>query len=160
MRDLDTFDALSSTSSIPRWAVYLVAGLLLYVAVVLAAASFVVMRRGFARDASVPMRLFARHVLPVPVVVIGAMSVVIASFDVDGHVILNERDVFYAFHWFGRPRAMGLRRAATTKVLGVVIAAVSCTATMVLPIGRLTYNAWFQSVALLPLLDLVAVASG
>ena len=59
-----TFDALHQ-SEIPRWAVYLVAGLLLYVAVVPAAATVVVIRRGFARDASEPARLFAAIVLPV-----------------------------------------------------------------------------------------------
>ena len=159
VRGLETFDALHP-SEIPRWAVYLVAGLLLYVAVVPAAASIVVMRRGFARDASEPMRLFAAIVLPVLVVVIGAMSVVSASFDVDGHET-NERYVFDVVPLLFVGLALWVREGLPRPRFWVcVIAAVSCTATMVLPIGRLAYNAWFQSVALLPLLDLSLSRAG
>jgi hypothetical protein len=148
-----TFDGFHP-GEIPRWAVYLIAGLLLYVAVVPAAASVVVIGRGLSRTASESARLFAAIALPVFVTIVGSMSVVSASFDVDLHENLNERYVFYVVPLLFVGLALWISEGLPRPRRWVwVLTAVLCALTMVLPIHRLAYNAFFQSVALLPWLE-------
>lgn len=136
---------------IPRWFVYLSAGLVLYVAVAPAAAAAVMTGRGLSRRASHRARLYTAMTLPSIVAIVGSVSLVSASLDVDGVENLNERYVFYVVPllflalvlWVseGMPRP---RPWAALVVLGCMTLAV------LLPIGRLSYNAGFQAASLEP----------
>jgi hypothetical protein len=136
---------------IPQWFVYLAAGLILYLAVVPIAASTIMVGRGLSRRASERVRLFAAVALPTFAALLGSVSLVSASLDVDGTENLNERYVFYivplAFVglalWIGE----GLPRRRPWALL---VASMCVLLAVILPIDRLEYNAGFQSVALLP----------
>lgn len=145
-----TFDDLH-LHEVPQWLVFLLAGLVLYIAVVPVAATAIVLGRGFARGASEPARLFAAVALPVILATLVSVSFVSASMDVDGTENLNERYVFYVVPlllvglvaWIEE----GLPRRRPWSLLVVVGC---CLLAVVLPVDRLEYNAGFQSVALLP----------
>ena len=148
-----TFDGLR-LGEVPRWLAYLTADLLLYVAVVPAAATAVAIGLGLSRRGSEPARLFSALALSTLGAVLVSVSVVSASIDVDGTENLNERYVFYVVpllfvglaSWIeaGMPRP---KRWAWV-VLG------ACSLLVVaLPVDRLRYNARFQSFALLPWID-------
>jgi MFS family permease len=140
---------------VPEWFVYLAADLILYVAVVPVAATMFVIGHGLSRRASERVRLFAAVALPTFVAMLGSVSLVSASLDVDGTENLNERYIFYVVPlalvglalWIseGLPR----RRRWT-----LLIVSICCVLVVVLPIDRLEYNAGFQSVGLLPWIGL------
>ncbi|HET7515429.1 MAG TPA: glycosyltransferase family 39 protein [Gaiella sp.] len=140
---------------VPQWLAYLASDLILYVAVIPVAATAVVTGMGFRRGASERLRLYAAVTLPTASAMLCSVALVSASLDVDGRENLNERYVFYVVPllvcglaiWIheGLPR----RNPWSTAVVGVC-----CLLAASLPIDRLGYNAGFQSVALLPWLDL------
>jgi hypothetical protein len=144
-------------NEIPKWFVYLVADLVLYVAVIPAAATVVMIAAGLARDASDSERLFTAVVLPTLAVMVASVAVVSASLDVDGTENLNERYVFYVVpllflglaSWIERRLPRPRRWTWCVVVLGCVLVAL-------LPVDQLAYNASFQSVALLPWIGLSA----
>lgn len=149
-----TFDELH-VAEIPRWTLYLAADLVLYLALIPAAASLVVIARGLSRGARQPARMFAAIALPTLVVMVGSVAVVSAGLDVDGVENLNERYVFYVAPLLLVGFAVWIEEdvARSARWVWVVVAACVAAAT-VLPVGRLAYNAEFQSVALLPWIDL------
>lgn len=149
-----TFDVLR-LSEVPEWFVFLVADLVLYVAVVPAAATAVLLGTGLRAGAEARVRLFACVALPTVAALVASVSLVSAALDVDGTENLNERYVFYVvpllFVGFALWIRQGLPRPRPWAGLGV---AALCLLAIVLPIDRLAYNAGFQSPALLPWLEL------
>jgi Dolichyl-phosphate-mannose-protein mannosyltransferase len=136
---------------VPLWFVALAADLVLYVAVIPAAAAAVMVGIGLRRRAPEPIRLFAAVALPVATVMLLSVAFVSASFDADGIGNLNERYVFYvvpiAFVGLAAWIESGLPRPRrwTWAVVGAC-----CLLPAVLPIERLDYNAELQALALLP----------
>ena len=132
---------------IPQWFVFLVADLVLYVAVAPFAATVIM----FVRGSSEPARLFAAIGLPTILAMLVSVSFVSASLDVDGTENLNERYVFYVVPLLFVGLALwieeGLPRPKPWAWL-VVMLCVLLPA--LLPIDRLNHNANFQSIALLP----------
>jgi hypothetical protein len=149
-----TFDEVH-LSEFPEWFVFLTAGLLLYVAVVPAAATAIVVGRGLSRDRGAPERLFAAVVLPTLLAMLVSVSFVSASLDVDGTENLNERYVFYVVPLLFVGLALWIReRLPRPRPWAWLTVAACCLTAALLPIDRLGYNANFQSVALLPWLRL------
>jgi hypothetical protein len=152
---------------VPRWFVYLASDLILYVAVIPAAATAVVIARGLRRGAPDHVRLFAAVALPTLAAMLGSVALVSASLDVDGRENLNERYVFYVVPLLFCGLALwiseGLPRRRSWALL---VVASSCLLAVLLPMDRLGYNAEFQSPALLPWLrlslgpDVLAVCLG
>jgi hypothetical protein len=136
---------------VPQWALYHTADRALYVAVAPFLATAVVMGRGLSRRATDGERLFAAVALPTSLSMILSVALVSASLDVDGTENLNERYVFYAvplaFVGCALWLQSGMRRPRPWSWFLVVAC---CLLTAVLPIDRLSDNAAFQSVALLP----------
>jgi hypothetical protein len=140
---------------VPEWFAYLIADIALYVAVVPLAASVVVITLGLLRRSAERGRLFAAIALPTIVAMLVTVSFVSAGLDPDGFENVNERYLFYlapvtfvglavwASEGFPRPR----RLAWTLVALFTVLPAL-------LPFERFAYNARFQSLALLPWLEL------
>jgi hypothetical protein len=145
-----TFD-LVQPGEIPQWFTYLVADLVLYVAVAPVVAAVVVMALGLGRRASEGHRLFAAVVLPTALAMLGSISLVSASFDVDGAESINERYVFVlvplVFVGLALWTQSGLPRPRPS---AWAILAVACMLPVLVPIGRYDYTAEFQSLALLP----------
>jgi hypothetical protein len=140
---------------VPEWFAYLAAGLLLYVAVVPALATVVMVARGLSTRASEPVRLFSALVLPTVAAMLGSVSLVSASLDVDGHENLNERYVFYVVPLLFIGLALWIgEKLPRPRYWAAAVVAACCALTMSLPIDRLRYNAEFQSLALLPWLKL------
>jgi hypothetical protein len=151
-----TFDGLH-LHEVPQWLIFLVADLVLYVAVVPAAATAVLLGRGLSRPASEPTRLFAAIALPTLAAVLLSVSFVSASIDVDGTENLNERYVFYVVPLLFVGLALWIREGLPRpRPWAALIIALCCALPALLPIGRLGYNASFQAVALLPWLKLGA----
>jgi hypothetical protein len=149
-----TFEAIQLGEA-PQWFVYLTAGLVLYVAVVPAAASAVLIGRGLSTRAPEPVRLFAAIALPTFVALLGSVSLVSASIDVDGTENLNERYVFYLVPIILVGLALWIRRdTRQRKRWGIVVVAGACVLVASLPVDRLAYNAEFQSLALLPWIEI------
>jgi hypothetical protein len=133
-----------------QWPLYLLGGLLLYVAVVPAAATAIVAARGLVPRAPERLRLFAAVVVPTVLALVGSVSLVSAALDVDGTENLNERYVFYVVPLLFVGLALwiddGLRRPKRS----IWLVLIGCLlATVFLPIDRLAYNAAFQSPSLL-----------
>ena len=140
---------------VPQWFAYLTADLVLYVAVVPIAATVVVIGRGLSRHASERARLFAAVALPTFAAMLGSVSLVSASLDVDGRENLNERYVFYVVPLLFIGLALWIREGlARRRGWALLVVAACCLLAVVLPIDRLGYNAEFQSLALLPWLRL------
>lgn len=140
---------------VPEWFVYLASDLVLYTAVIPAAATAVVIARGLRRGAAEHVRLFAAVTLPSLAALLGSVALVSASLDVDGRENLNERYVFYVVPLLFCGLALWIREGLPRrKPWTTVIVGVCCLLAVSLPIDRLGYNAGFQSVALLPWLDL------
>jgi len=136
---------------VPQWFVFLAADLMLYVAVVPAAASLIVIGLGFSRRASEPVRLFAAVSLPVFLVMLLAVALVSASFDVDRIGNLNERYVFYVVPLMFVGLAVWIEAALPKpRPWAFLVAAGSCLLVALLPIDRLDYNAGLQALALVP----------
>src|SRR4029079_12726035 len=139
---------------VPGWFVYLGSDLILYVAIIPAAATAVVLARGLQRGADDRARLFAAIALPTLAAMLGSVSLVSASLDVEGTENLNERYVFYVVPLFfvglGLWIQEGLQRP---RRLAVVVVVSCCLLAAVLPVDRLEYNAGFQSPGLLPWID-------
>ena len=149
-----TFDALDPTE-VPLWFAYLTAGLVLYVAVVGFTASAVVARRGLSRGAPDHLRLFAAVGVPVVLAMLGSVSLVSASVDVDGTENLNERYVFYVAPLLLLGLAIWVKEglARPRPLVWIVLSACGVLCAL-LPIGRLEHNASFQSPALMPWIGL------
>jgi hypothetical protein len=151
-----TFDEFHA-HEIPQWFTFLLADLVLYVAVAPVAATAIVLGRGLSRRSSEPSRLFAAVALPAILAVLVSVAFVSASLDVDGTENLNERYVFYVVPLLFVGLAVwiheGMPRPRPWAALTVGLC---CLLPALLPIGRLGYNAAFQSVALLPWLRLDA----
>ena len=97
------------------------------------------------------MRLFAAVALPTLLAMLFSVALVSASLDVDGKENLNERYVFYVAPILFVGFALWIEeRLPRPYPWAGAIVAVCAVLTIVLPIGRLEYNAAFQSVALLP----------
>jgi hypothetical protein len=151
-----TFDGLH-VHEVPQWLVFLVADLVLYVAVAPVAATVVLLGRGLSRNASEPVRLFAAVTLPTLAAMLLSVSFVSASVDVDGTENLNERYVFYVVPLLFVGLALWIREALPRpRPWAALTIAFCCAFPALLPIGRLGYNASFQAVALLPWLKLGA----
>jgi hypothetical protein len=149
-----TFDGLRLVE-VPQWLGYLAGGLVLYVALIPAAATAMVAIGGLRTRASEPERLFAAVVIPLVVAVLGIVAFVSAAIDVDGTENLNERYVFYVVPLLFVGLALWIRQGLprSRPTAWIVLAACAAFALLV-PIERLEYNAGFQSVALLPWLSL------
>lgn len=145
-----TFDEFR-IAEVPRWFAFLGIGLVLYVAVIPAAATAIVAATGLSRRAAEPLRLFAAVSLPTFAAVLLGMACVSASFDVDGIGNLNERYVFYlvplTFVGLALWIEQGLPRP---RPWALVTVACACVLPVLLPIDRLDYNAGLQALALLP----------
>ena len=151
-----TFDQLH-VHEVPQWFVFLVADLVLYVAVVPAAATAVMLGRGLSPRASAQARLFAAVALPTLTAMLLSVSFVSASLDVDGTENLNERYVFYVVPLLFVGLALWIREGLPRpRTWAWVVVGLCCLLPALLPIGRFAYNATFQSVALLPWLKLDA----
>ena len=155
-----TFDALQA-QSVPKWFVFLLVGLVLYVAIAPAVATAIVSGYGLSRRADEAVRLFAAVVLPTTGSVLVSVAFVSASVHVDRIGNLNERYVFYLVPmtfvglalWIER----GLPRPRPWAYLAVGVA---CISPALLPIHRLDYNAGLQALALLPWRELTDSAVG
>jgi hypothetical protein len=140
-----TFDGFDP-GEVPRWLAFLVAGLVLYVAVAPAAATAVVLAMGLSRGASEALRLFTAVALPTVSTALVSVSAVSASFDVDGTENLNERYVFFLVPLVLVGLALWLQEGLprpwtwTWAVVGAC-----CFLVVALPLGRLSYNASYQS---------------
>jgi len=151
-----TFDEMHP-HEIPQWFVFLVADLVLYVAVAPVAATVVMLGRGLSRRAPEPARLFAAVALPTLVAMLLSVSFVSASLDVDGTENLNERYVFYVVPLLFVGLALWVReRLPRPRPWAWVIVGLCCLLPAFLPIHRLGFNANFQSMALLPWLRIHA----
>jgi hypothetical protein len=151
-----TFDGLH-VYEIPQWFIYLVADLVLYVTVAPAAATAIVLGRGLSPRSSETARLFTAVALPTLAVTLASVALVSASVDVDGTENLNERYIFYVVPLLFVGLAVWVREGLPRpRPWAAVTLAVCCLLPALLPIGRLAYNASFQSIALLPWLDLDA----
>ena len=140
---------------VPRWLVYLASDLILYVAVVPVAATTVMIGRGLTRQSSERVRLYTAVALPTFAAMLGSVSLVSASLDVDGTENLNERYVFYVVPLLFVGLAVWVREGLPRRRPGAfLVVGACCLLVMVLPISRLEYNAGFQSVALLPWIKL------
>jgi hypothetical protein len=149
-----TFHAFQA-HEVPEWLAYLVADLLLYVAIVPAAATAVVIGLGLSRRAPESDRLFAAVALPVFAAMLFSVSLVSASIDVDGTENLNERYVFYIAPLLFIGLALWIRQGLPRPRRSTAIVLAACfLLPVLLPVGRLAYNAEFQSIALLPWLTL------
>lgn len=136
---------------VPQWFVLLTADLILYVAVIPAIASTIMVGIGLSRRSPEALRLFAAVVLSTCVAMLLVVSLVSASFDVDGIGNLNERYVFYvvplSFLGLAIWIESGLPRQRPWSWL---VVAACCLFPAVIPIDRLDYNAGLQALALLP----------
>ena len=142
---------------VPEWLAYLTSDLILYVAVVPLAATVVILARGFSRSSPERIRLFAAVALPTFAAMLGSVSLVSASLDVDGTENLNERYVFYVVPLLFVGLALWVREGLPRRRPWALVVVVSCCVlAAVLPIDRLHYNSGFQSVALVPWIVLSA----
>lgn len=145
----------------PKWFVYLVGDLSLYVAVAPLAATAVVIALGLMRLPSEPVRLFASVVLPTFLAMLVSVSLVSASLDVDGVENLNERYLFYvvplAFIGLAVWIHTGLPRP---RPLVWVVLGICCLVPALVPFDRLEHNASFQSIALMPWIGLSSLGPG
>jgi hypothetical protein len=140
---------------VPEWFLYLTADLVLYVALVPLAASVVVAAHGLRRGATERVRLFAAVAIPTFVAMLGSVSLVSASLDVDGTENLNERYVFYVVPLMFIGLALWIRGGMSRRRPWVLLLVAGLAiATLVLPIDRLHYNSGFQSLALVPWISL------
>ncbi len=145
-----TFDALRP-AEVPEWFAYLLGGLVLYVALIPAAASVVVIARGIRRQAPEPERLFAAIALPALVALPAMVALVSASIDVDGRENLNERYVFYLVPLLFLGLAVwGRAGLPRPRVLAGVAVGLCAVLALLVPVDRFEYNAGFQSPGLLP----------
>ena len=145
-----TFDAFHP-GEVPRWFVFLIAGLVLYVAVIPVAATAVLCGLGLRGRAQERVRLFAALALPTLVVMLVSVAIVSASIDVDGTENLNERYLFYVVPLLFVGLALWVEEALPRPrpwAWGVVLA--SAALVLALPIERLVFNSGLQSTALLP----------
>jgi hypothetical protein len=145
-----TFNELH-LAEVPQWFAFLVAGLVLYVAVIPLAATAVLCGLGLRRGATERVRLFASVGLPTLLVMLASVAFVSASIDVEGREYLNERYLFYVVPLLFVGLALwveeGLPRPRPW-VWGVVL--VSAALVLPLPIDRLVYQSGLQSTALVP----------
>ena len=149
-----TFDGLRLVE-VPQWLAYLTGGLVLYVAVIPAAATAVVAVCGLRAQASEEERLFAAVVLPVVASLLAVVACVSASIDVDGTENLNERYVFYVVPMLFVGLALWIRQGLPRpRPMAWIVLGACAALALVIPIERLEYNAGFQSLALLPWLSL------
>ena len=145
-----TFDVVRA-SEIPKWFAYLAADLLLYVAVVPVVAAAVVVGLGLSQRASESRRLFASVALPTTVAMLGSVSLVSASFDVDGGESINERYVFALVPLLFAGLALWIESGLPRpRPWAWVILGIGCVLPVLVPIDRFDYTAEFQSLALLP----------
>lgn len=136
---------------VPEWFVYLASDLILYVAVIPAAATAVMVTRGLRRDAPDHVRLFAAVAFSVIVAMLGSVALVSASMDVDGTKNLNERYVFYIVPLLFAGLALWVQQGLPRRrPWAPLVVAGCCLLAVVLPVDRLEHNAAFQSVGLLP----------
>ena len=143
-----TFDALQP-GEVPQWLAYLLGGLVLYVALIPAAASVIV--RGLRRGAPEPQRLFAAVALPAIVALPLLVALVSASIDVDGRENLNERYVFYLVPLLFLGLAIWVQAGLPRpRLLAGVAVGLCAVLAVVVPVHRFEYNAGFQSPGLLP----------
>jgi hypothetical protein len=151
-----TFDALE-IHEVPQWFVFLAAELVLYVALVPAASTAIVLGRGLSRQDSESVRLFTAVALSTLLTMLVSVSFVSASLDVDGRENLNERYVFYVVPLLFVGLALWIREGLPRPRPWAWLTLALCSLIPALiPIGRLSYNAGFQSVALLPWIRLDA----
>ena len=168
-----TFDEFH-LHEVPYWFLLLAIGLVLYVAVVPAVATVVMVVAGLRGAADDGLRLYAAVVLPTVVAMLLSVAFVSASFDVDGIGNLNERYVFHVVPLLFVGLALWIERGLPRpRPWSLVVLGVACLAPVLLPIDRLDYNAGLQALALVPwdalslnpagtaiLVGLVAVGAG
>ena len=145
-----TFDEFRA-QEVPQWVGFLAAGLVLYVAVVPAVATAVMVGLGLSPGEDDSVRLFAAVALPTLVAMLLSVAFVSASFDVDGIGNLNERYVFHVVPLTFVGLALWIERGIPRpRPWAWVALGVACLAPALLPIDRLDYNAGLQALALLP----------
>ena len=149
-----TFDVFHPTE-ISEWLAYLTGDLVIYVAVAPFAATVVVIVQGLSRRAPERVRLFAAVATPTFVSMLVSVSLVSASLDVDGVENLNERYLFYVVPLMFCGLAIWVREGMPRRRPWVLwLVGLCCLLAIAVPIGRLGYNAGFQSPSLIPWLDL------
>jgi hypothetical protein len=149
-----TFAALRLIE-VPKWLAYLLADLVLYVALVPVASTVVVAARALFRQMGEQERLFAAVAAATLAAMLGSVAFVSASVDVDGNKNLDERYVFYVIPLLFIGMALWIRDGLPRRQPWASYVVVACCGlALLLPIDRLHYNAGFQSVALLPWIGL------
>jgi hypothetical protein len=145
-----TFDVVRP-GEIPKWFAYLAADLLLYVAVVPIVAAAVVVGLGLARRAAEEQRLFASVALPTALAMLGSVSLVSATFDVDGGESVNERYVFALVPLLFVGLALWIQSGLPRpRPWALAILVTACVLPVIVPVDHFEYTAEFQSLALLP----------
>jgi len=137
-------------AEVPRWVWLHLAGLDLYLAVVPALATTVVVARGLTRTARARDRLLAAVVVPATAVTVGLVSVYATAVDLNGREVLNERNLFFLapLYLIGLLRwiELGLPRSPAVVATAVGLAVLPAT----IPFSHLAYNVRFQALALVP----------
>ena len=145
-----TFDVVRP-GEIPKWFAYLTGDLLLYVAVVPIVAAAVVAGLGMSHRAAEAQRLFASVALPTTLAVLGSVSLVSATFDVDGGESVNERYVFALVPLLFVGLALWVEsELPRPRPWAWALLGAACVLPVIVPIERFEYTAEFQSLALLP----------
>jgi len=148
-------------AELPEWFAFLGIGLVLYVALIPAAATVIVAGMGLSRRAAEPLRLFAAVTLPMYVAVLLAIASVSVSVRVDGIGNLNERYVFHLVPLLFVGLALWIEQGLPRpRPWAFVTAVCACVLPVLLPIDRLDYNAGLQALALLPWRELAPSPAG
>ena len=96
-------------------------------------------------------RLFASVALPTAVAMLGSVSLVSSTFDVDGGESINERYVFVLVPLLFVGLALWIESGLPRpRPWAWATLAVACVLPVIVPIARFEYTAEFQSLALLP----------
>ena len=143
-----TFDDLRWGEA-PVWLAYLVGDLSLYLAVAPLIATCVVIGLGLARRDRRASH-FAAISLPTLTTMLIVVVLVSAGVDVDGRENLNERYLFYVVPIALIGMALWFELGCPRPRWGVAVAVLLALLPVAIPINDLTYNAGFQSLALLP----------
>jgi len=137
---------------IPKWLIYEVADLTLYVALCPAAATVLLLaraRRGVVE--SEPLRLFISLALPTLASLLILVACVSASVDVDGEEVINERYLFYVVPLLLIGLAVWIEQGMQRSIrIALPVTAGLAMLPLIVPINDYSYNAIFQTLAVVP----------